>query len=302
MMKKEEFELNERLYNVYCGILFHSQPFCQGEGGCIEYDFDCLPYRDLLNKYPIQKVAGYGSDFVRAQRINKWLAPRLKHNGTFDNSVECNSLALLDYCFDKKEVGINCLNKAKILEECCLALGIYARRIGLYPYSPYDQDNHVVTEIFDRKLQKWIMLDPTFGSYVWDGVMPLSCYEMREHFAAHQPVSAVLPNQRARTIQTLTKNNMEYNAYYAKNCFYFTVDFYNGFGTKKGVGYILPQGFDLKRNGIQNTQFAIDWLKDNHFDSKFIESYSETMEYFKQFTPQVCSSELYKAAPYSAEK
>lgn len=69
-------------------------------------------------------------------------ALRLKHQSDYNNHVPCNSLDLLAYCFEKPDVGINCLNKAKILAECCLALGIYARRRGGMPCSPYDGDNH----------------------------------------------------------------------------------------------------------------------------------------------------------------
>ena len=75
-------------------------------------------------------------------------------------------MRLLAYSFQNQEHGINCLNKAKILAESCLALGIYARRVFLYPFSPYDFDSHVVCEIYEEKLRKWIMLDPTTDGYL----------------------------------------------------------------------------------------------------------------------------------------
>ncbi len=51
------------------------------------------------------------------------------------------------------------------------------------PYSPYDFDNHVVTEIFDRKMNKWIMLDPTTNGYFIDeNKTPLSMLEIRNKF------------------------------------------------------------------------------------------------------------------------
>ena len=53
----------------------------------------------------------------------KYLSPKLTHSPWYDGHVDCNALALLDYSLDKPEQGINCLNKAKILEEVCLALG-----------------------------------------------------------------------------------------------------------------------------------------------------------------------------------
>ncbi len=53
-------------------------------------------------------------------------------------------MKLLTYSFENDEHGINCLNKAKILAECCLALGIFARRVFIHPFSPFDFDSHVV--------------------------------------------------------------------------------------------------------------------------------------------------------------
>lgn len=79
----------------------------------------------------------------------------------YDNHIECNSLKLLEYSFENSENGINCLNKAKIITECCLALGIYARRVFINSFLLFDFDSHVAYEIFDKKLDKWIMLDST---------------------------------------------------------------------------------------------------------------------------------------------
>ena len=84
----------------------------------------------------------------------KYLSPKLTHSPWYDGHVDCNALALLDYSLEKPEQGINCLNKAKILGEVCLALGIYARRVRFLPYSPFDFDCHVVTEIYDRTQEK----------------------------------------------------------------------------------------------------------------------------------------------------
>ena len=70
-------------------------------------------------------------------------------------------------------------NKSKILAECCLALGIPARRVFIMPFSPYDTDNHVVNEIYDDTREKWVMMDPTTGGmFVDENRTPLSLIEM----------------------------------------------------------------------------------------------------------------------------
>ncbi len=239
--------------DIYSGELFNAPVFDVGEALKIEYVFDCTEFQTLREQYPIERVAGKGGDFERALRLCRWLAPRLKHESNYDNHIPCNSLALLEYCFEKSDVGINCLNKAKILTECCLALGIYARRVGQMPCSPYDGDNHVVTEIFDRKRKKWIALDPTYGSYFSDGTDPLSCLELRRAFGSRSPASVVLNRQNPAKIGELQKRNAGMNWYYAKNSYYFFFDSASAFGEPEGSGtfYVVPEGFDLRRQKIR---------------------------------------------------
>ena len=181
------FEETEDLYNVYRGILRNNRSFQPGKSTAVEYRMDCPEYADLLKKYPFEKIAGKGTDQQRAIRVLKYLSPKLTHSPWYDGHVDCNALALLDYSLDKPEQGINCLNKAKILEEVCLALGIYARRVRFLPYSPFDFDCHVVTEIYDRSQEKWCMLDPTTNGYLVDekGTI-LSLLEARERMAADE--------------------------------------------------------------------------------------------------------------------
>ena len=71
----------------------------------------------------LNEIAGNGTELEHSVRLLKYLAPKLTHSAWYDNSVPCNGLALLEYSLEQPEHGINCLNKSKILEECCLALG-----------------------------------------------------------------------------------------------------------------------------------------------------------------------------------
>ena len=169
MTDQENLQVQQNLFDIYSGILFNNQAFADsGETAEITYDFTCPEYKALIEKYGIDGIAGEGPAFERGVRLMHWMAPRLTHKGDYDNHVPFNSLDLLEYSLDKPEQGINCRNKSIILTECCLALGIYARRVYIMPYSPYDGDNHVVSEIYDPELGKWVMLDPTTGCYFID--------------------------------------------------------------------------------------------------------------------------------------
>lgn len=111
-------------------------------------------------------------------------------------------MKLLTYSFENDEHGINCLNKAKILAECCLALGIFARRVFIHPFSPFDFDSHVVCEIFDEQRGKWIMLDPTTdGYFVNEDNVPLSMYEIRTNYLNSEFLTLVSADDKDANLQ-----------------------------------------------------------------------------------------------------
>lgn len=298
MNKRKEKGIGKRFLEVYSGILFNSSRFEMGQEVTCFYDFTEKKYEKLKSRYPISEVAGKGGDFERALRLCKWLAANLAHRGDFSltQDIEINSISLLDYAFGNREHGINCVCKAKILVECCLALGIFARRIGLYPNSPFDTDNHVVAEIYDRKRKKWIMLDPTSGGYFTDGKNPLSCLEMRENFACSAGGSVVLPRQSATNLEELSERNLSWNFYYAKNCYYMSVETASGFGENSvAIAYLLPVGFDCKASRKRNADYMLETAIKEGWGDTAINSLEKLLQSLKEFTPLVGSTALWNA-------
>ena len=115
MTDQENLQVQQQLFDIYSGILFNNQEFAGGgETSEIIYDFTCPEYKTLIEKYGIDKIAGEGTAFQRAERLLHWMSPKLKHKSDYDNHVPFNSLDLLDYSLDKPEQGINCRNKAVI--------------------------------------------------------------------------------------------------------------------------------------------------------------------------------------------
>ena len=261
MSKQEMQRMSRQLLNTYCGILFHNQDFEQGNSEENIYEFHCPEFEELRNKYALVKVAGKGSDFVRAKRLLHYLAPRLTHSPWYDNHIPCNALQLLEYSLDNPEHGINCLNKAKILAECCLALGIYARRVRILPYSPYDFDNHVVTEIYDRTLEKWIMLDPTTdGFFIDEEKMPLSLPEMRSKFAKGEFITFVRTTDSLKDIHRLRDKHLDTNLYICKNLFWFQVEQYASFGEKGEFLYFVPCHYAVLQTQQANLRYRLENL------------------------------------------
>lgn len=265
MTRKEWLHISEEQRKIYSGILFHHQIFSQGENAVISYDFSCPQFADLREKYGLERIAGKGSDFHRAKRLLHYLAPRLKHSSWYDNHVPCNALALLDYSLNQPEHGINCLNKSKILAECCLALGIYARRVSIMPYSPYDFDNHVVIEVYDRTMEKWIMLDPTTdGYFVDENKQPLSLLEMRDKFANDEFITFVSASDKLTDLQKSAQKNAYFNSYICKNLFYFMTGQCNTFGPSENWLYFCPEHFSVKATNVANATFRCKHLPEDY--------------------------------------
>lgn len=242
------YDEKEALYDGYRGILRNNPNFQAGREAHVAYRFDCPEYQELLEEYPIAQIAGRGSDLQRAVQLLKYLSPRLKHSSWYENSMSCNALALLEYSLNQPGHGINCLNKSKILEECCLALGIYARRVKIMPYSPFDSDCHVVTEIYDHTLGKWCMLDPTTNGYLVDEAGNiLSLLEARERMAAAQFVTFCKATSRTKDLHKTAHKSMERNAYYAKNLFRFEIDAVSQFGESGVWLNVVPEHFSIKQ-------------------------------------------------------
>ena len=261
MTDQENLQVQNNLFDIYSGILFNNQTFADsGEKAEITYNFDCPEYKTLIEKYGIDKIAGEGTAFERGVRLMRWMAPKLTHKSDYDNHIPFNSLALLEYSLDKPEQGINCRNKSIILTECCLALGIYARRVYIMPYSPYDGDNHVVSEIYDPELGKWVMLDPTTSCYFIDkNDVPLSLLEIRDRFANLQYAAAVEAEADTSDKNALWEGNIWYNAYTAKNLFRFMVDGINGFGQgDKQTLYFSPAGCSVKQSRLANIRYRYE--------------------------------------------
>lgn len=247
MTNAELNEIWEELSIIYKGILFNNCDFADGVNEKITYNFNCPQFDVLKEKYKLEKIAKSGTDFEKATNLLSFFALKISHKSNFQNNVNCNAIDLLEYCLNKPQKGINCLNKSKILQECCLSLGIYARRIWLMPYSPYDTDNHVVTEIYDFNLSKWIMLDMTANGYFVNSKgLPLSVLEIRSGFAINDSCEFVNASSTHNKIFADGQaERLYYQQYFAKNLCYLFVESQNEFANNNKLVAFIPKNFDL---------------------------------------------------------
>lgn len=260
--KEDEIYLrsSEQVYIMEIGILKNNLKFCTDGDYEFSYDFDHEDYATLIEQYGIDEIAGEGSDFERAARLMANMKPRLTHRSDYDNHVELRALPLLEYALDQPEHGINCLAKSKILNEMYLALGIYSRQLSLMPYSPYDGECHVVNEIWDRDLGKWIMLDVTSDFYWVDAAgTPLSVLEIRSYLAIDHLCTPIHPGDTRTNYKQIREDNFWNVIYIAKNMAYLTYRMDNTVGYRGIVCALYPQSLeDSLENYYPLSQYEVE--------------------------------------------
>jgi len=233
---------------------------------CVSVDFQYIMENEKLDElretYDLDAIAGEGDSQTKALNLLNWLGTHTSHNGYFDNHVAKNALALLEYTYDKDaQNGVNCYNLSIILTEACLSVGIQARSLWLYPENPNDMDKHVVTMAYIPESEKWIMLDPSFNSYLSDvDGNVLSPFEIRQKLADKEQMHL---NQNAKI------DYMDYANYLAKDMFYFSSIQTTKFGVfdesaaDNPMIYLGPANFDLNEWNITNLYFINENVSDS---------------------------------------
>lgn len=222
----------------------------------IGYDLNKPEYAVLEDKYHILEIAGK-SDLEKALHLLGWVNHHIRHQGNYDNSDRQDALTLLELAFDQ-DYGINCLAMSIILCECLLAAKVKARVMYMMPRNVEDGDNHVVVEAFVSDLNKWIMLDPTYGCYCLtsEGKI-LNLYEIRNH---------IVRNEAYHFSETMNYNGTKVDDiddvkdYYTKNLFFFRCKAVQGYGEHREYGNMLeiaPSGLDVHKRMVENIQFRM---------------------------------------------
>ncbi len=216
------------------------------------YNYNAPGFSELLAKYPIQEVAGNGSEIEKALNLLNWCSKNVLHGGDAKDVefIPKTSLDILNYAYQKgRENGVYCRLQAIVFTECCLALGIKSRILHCLPFSPYDFDTHVVSIVWTDSLKKWIMLDPGNHRYFMDeNHTILSPMEIRERLANDEYLKC-----------NVQDDNYQY--YMAKNLFYFKSLQNNTFGSDLCDGqetiYCIPKGFNVLERETAYCEYAI---------------------------------------------
>lgn len=244
-------ETDEQVYIMESGIIRSNLEFAQGENLTLTYEFGNEEYPKLVEDYKIDEIAGNGSEFEKSLNLMNEFSNRLYHESNYDNKIAMNAISLLEYSLDNKNHGINCRNKAQILNEMCLALDIYSRKVWIMPNSVYDNDCHVVNEVWDSSLNKWIMLDITNNEYwVDEKGTPLSILEIREKGGMQEFCTPVSPGERLSDLKKLKSNHMDHFLYVMKNMQYMQYCAINTVGESDLIYLLFPKNMETDYKDI----------------------------------------------------
>ena len=264
---KSYLQSTDQIYIMEAGILKSGLEFKEGRDFKIKYDFDNEEYPVLIEKYKIDEIAGDGTEFEKAKNLMSEFAWRLYHKSNYDNSVDMNAIALLEYSLDNREQGINCRNKAQILNEMCLALGIYSRKVWIVPNSVYDGDCHVVNEVWDTSLNKWVMLDITHNQYwVDENGTPLSVIEIRTKGANQEFCTAVWSGDDLSDLQGSKTENIASFLYIMKNVYRIEYCDIQTVGESEDRYYLSPKNFEPENEYVSDQAISPESCESSPID------------------------------------
>ena len=259
--------------DIYTGILkmFDAFESSTVNGFHFFYDFENDHLAELNEKYRLSVIAGHGNDLTKAINLLHWVSENIYHKGNYDGRIPNNSIALLNYSYQEgQDRGINCRSLSTVLTECCLSVGIHARTIHIMPCSPYDGDNHVITSVYSKESQNWVMLDPTYDCYLFSNAgNALGIFELRkmlsnkDHVQFNDEV-----NYNGQKHEHIHEKILEY---YSKNLFYFWCREHNTFGSDDGKGgkmvVCTPSGYNMQKAKEVNLSWRMCQCGDNEYMS-----------------------------------
>ncbi|MBO4744194.1 MAG: transglutaminase domain-containing protein [Bacteroidales bacterium] len=153
----------------------------------------------------------------KAVAIGKFVSTNIPHANQKEWPKHVNAIGLWEYTKDV-EPAFNCRLHSIMTFELLLAADIKARYITCMPEDKYDQDCHVVNEVWLPELNKWAMVDTDMGGhYVTDkNGTPLSLKDMREHYISGEKMVMHYAFGEG------SSKGDDYYAYMAKNTYWFS--------------------------------------------------------------------------------
>jgi|GEM_PF-3441454 len=175
-------------WEMKVGRVYQNPVLTQASEHDFSYEFTYIPFYDELKaKYPLEKMAGTGDAFTRSLNLMEWFCANTKYNGqSFHNPFKEKNqyMNLMDYAFcNDFSHAVNCAAMAIAFSDCLMAIGIYAMPVWMLN----EGECHVTVHVYLPEEERWIMLDPSFDSYITDDTgKALNLAEIRSRFVRNE--------------------------------------------------------------------------------------------------------------------
>ena len=144
----------------------------------------------LRKVFKLDSVAGAGNDVSQILNLLHWVHNLIPHDGNHGNPEIRNAMNMISVC-KKENRSLNCRGLATVLNECYLSLGFKSRFITCLPKDSLgiDKDCHVINMVYSDSLKKWLLIDPTYDTYVMNEKRELlSIEEVRDRIINDKPL------------------------------------------------------------------------------------------------------------------
>ncbi|UYZ64764.1 transglutaminase-like domain-containing protein [Hymenobacter weizhouensis] len=191
----------------------------------------------LRTTYRLDSVAaGATTDLARVQALCAWVSRQWKHNGTNEPS-KSDPLTILREAAQGKQ--FRCVEYGIVLSGALASLGIPARVLALKMADVETRKTgagHVLTEVWLRDQQKWVLVDGQWDVIPFLNGVPLNAVELQKALAERAPGFTV-QSPRGTTAQ-------KYARWIQPYLYYFDINFDQRFGTKteRGALMLVPAG------------------------------------------------------------
>jgi hypothetical protein len=140
--------------------------------------------KQLRDEYRLAEViAGKKTEFDKQIALMTWVHGRWSHDG-WNEASDGDALTILKGAAAGKH--FRCVEYSITVAQVLQAMGFPGRRIGLRRdgVSYGIGKGHVVSEVWNNEMGKWILLDGQNNATWWDGDQVLDASEVRERFLA----------------------------------------------------------------------------------------------------------------------
>jgi hypothetical protein len=209
---------------------------------------DHVKLRELLEEIPLEEIAGAGSDAAQAVALMRWVHSLTKHSPNPPRPKQLDAVYLIRLCRERGQ-RLNCWLFATILNDIYLALGFASRIIHLNPVAEKPRESHVVTCVYLRDVERWVLMDPDMRGYIVDEQgTPIGVREVRARLSSGLPL-CINDDVDMAGVKWLPRplRKALYRWYLSKNCFRYDCPVRSepGYESIQGRIYVqaIPDGY-----------------------------------------------------------